>query len=187
MDCCIPGYSVLHYLPEFAQIHVYLTISSSAAPFSFRLLSFAASGFFPMTCLFISDGQSTGASASASVLPVNIQSWLPLGWTGLIFLQSKGVSRVFSSTTIWRHQFSRQEYWSGFPFPTPGDLSNPGIKPTPPALAGSLHHCTTWEAHIIGKTNKNSHYHSCHCNYYSLWRRKKLAIIRLIHLSYLHL
>ena len=80
MDCRIPGSSVFHYLPEFAQIHVYLTISSSAAPFSFCLLSFPASGFFPMTCLFTSGGQSTGASASVSVLPVNIQSWLLWDW-----------------------------------------------------------------------------------------------------------
>ena len=76
----------------------YLTISSPATPFSSCLQSFPASGSFPMSQLFTSGGQSIGASASASVLPMNIQSWFPLGLTGLI-LQSKGLSRVFGSTT----------------------------------------------------------------------------------------
>ena len=76
------------------------TISSSTAPFSFCLQSSPASRSFPVSWLFTSRGQSTGISASASVLPMNIQSWFPLGLTGLIFLQSKGLSRVFSSTTI---------------------------------------------------------------------------------------
>ena len=67
--------------------------------------SFPASGSFPMSQLFASGGQSSGASTSASVLPKNIQSWLPWGLTGLISLQPKGLSRVFSSTTIWKHQF----------------------------------------------------------------------------------
>ena len=79
------------------------TISSSAAPFSSCLRSFPASGSFPMRWLFLSGGQST--AASASVLPVNIRGWFPLGWTGLISLLSKGLSGVFSSTTIWKHQF----------------------------------------------------------------------------------
>ena len=78
----------------------YLTISSSATLFSFRLQSFQASRSFPMSRLFASGGQSIGASASASVLPMNIQGWLPLGFTGLISLLCKGLSRVFSSTTI---------------------------------------------------------------------------------------
>ena len=75
--------------------------------FPFLLLpqSLPASGSFPMNWLFSSCGQSIGASASASVLPMNIQGWFPLGWTGSISLQSKGLSRVFSSTTIWRYQF----------------------------------------------------------------------------------
>ena len=60
---------------------------------------------FPMSWLFTSGGQSIGASASAAVLPMNIQGWSPLGWTGLISLQSKGLSRVFSNATIWKHQF----------------------------------------------------------------------------------
>ena len=73
-------------------------ISSSVVPFSSRLQSFPASRFFPMSQFFTSGGQSIGVSAS--VLPMNIQDWLPLGLTGLIFLQSKGVSRVFSNTTV---------------------------------------------------------------------------------------
>ena len=82
----------------------YLIISSSVIPFS-CLQFFPASGSFPMNWLFVSSGQSTGASASASVLPMNIQGWFPLGLTGWISLLSKGLSRVFSSTTVWKHQF----------------------------------------------------------------------------------
>ena len=74
-------------------------------PFSLWLNSFAASGSFPLSWLFTSGGQSVGASASASVLPMNIQGWFPLGLTGLISLLSRGLSRVFSSTTIQKHQF----------------------------------------------------------------------------------
>ena len=81
------------------------TISSSVIPFSSRLQSFPASGSFQMSQLFASGGQSIGVSASTSVLPVNIQDWFPLGWTGWISLQSKGLSRVFSNTTVQKHQF----------------------------------------------------------------------------------
>ena len=80
----------------------YQTISSSVIPF-FCLQSFAESGSFLMSQIFASGGQSIGASASPSVFPMNIQGWLPLGLTGLISLQSKGLSRVFSSTTIQKH------------------------------------------------------------------------------------
>ena len=80
-------------------------ISSSVAPFSSCPESFPASRSFPMSWLFASGGQRIGASASASVLPKTIQSWFPLGLTGLISLQSRGSSRVFSNTTIWKHQF----------------------------------------------------------------------------------
>ena len=80
------------------------TISSSVAPFSSCLQCFSASRSFPMNQLFASGGQSIGSSTS-SVLPMNIQDWFPLGWTGLIFFQSKGLSRVFSSTTVWKYQF----------------------------------------------------------------------------------
>ena len=81
------------------------TISSSAVPFSSCLQSSPASGSLPMSRLFASGGQSIGASASASVLPMNIQGWFPLGWTAVIFLQSKGLSRVFSNITVQKHQF----------------------------------------------------------------------------------
>ena len=80
------------------------TISSSLIPFSSCLQSFPASGSFQMSQYFASDGQSIGVSASASVLPMNIQDWFPLGWTGWISLQSKGLSRVFSYTTVQKHQ-----------------------------------------------------------------------------------
>ena len=83
----------------------YLIISSSVTHFFFCLQSFPASGSFPMSQLFSLDGQSIGASVSASVLPMNIQGWFPLGLTGLISFLSKGLSSIFSSTTIWKHQF----------------------------------------------------------------------------------
>ena len=81
------------------------TISSSVVPFSSCLQSFPASGSFPVSLYFASGSQSIGASTSASVLPMYIQDWFPLGLTGLISLQSKGLSRVFSNTTAWKHQF----------------------------------------------------------------------------------
>ena len=79
-------------------------LSSSTVPFSSCLQSFPTSGSFPMSQLFTPHGQSVGASASASVLPMNIQDWFPLGWTGLISLLSKGLSRAFSNTTVQNHQ-----------------------------------------------------------------------------------
>ena len=81
------------------------TVSSSVVPFSSCLQSFPASGPFPMSQFFASGGQSIGVAASASVLPMHIQDWSPLGWIGLIFLQSKGLSRVFSNTAVQKHQF----------------------------------------------------------------------------------
>ena len=81
------------------------TISSFVVSFSSCLHSFPASGSFQMSQFFTSGGQSTGVSASASVLPVNIQDWFPLGWTSWISLQSKGLSRVFSNTTVQKHHF----------------------------------------------------------------------------------
>ena len=80
-------------------------ISSSVVPFSSCLQSFPALGSFLMSQFFASGGQNTGVSASASVLPRNIQDWFPLGWTSWISLQSKGLSRVFSHTTVQNHQF----------------------------------------------------------------------------------
>ena len=81
------------------------TISSSVIPFSSYLQSFPASGSFPMTQFFVSCGGSIEASASASVLPMNIHYWFPLGRTVWISLLSKGLSRVFSNTTAQKHQF----------------------------------------------------------------------------------
>ena len=82
-----------------------LTISSSAIPFSSCPQSFPESGSFQMSQLFASGGQSIGVSASTSVLPMNSQDWSPFEWTSWISLQSKGLSRVFSSTTVQKHQF----------------------------------------------------------------------------------
>ena len=81
------------------------TISSSVTPFYSCPLSFPASESFQMSQVFASDGQSIGISASTSVLPMNTQDWSALGWTGWISLQSKGLSRVFSNTTVQKHQF----------------------------------------------------------------------------------
>ena len=90
------------------------TISSSVVPFSSCFQSFPASGSFQMSQFFASDSQSIGASAWASVLPMIIQDWFPLGWTGWISLQSKGLSRVFSNTTVQKHQFFGTQFslWS---------------------------------------------------------------------------
>ena len=111
MDFSMPGFPVLHYLLEFAQTHVHC-VGNAIQPISFSVIlffsclqSFTASGPFPVSQIFASCGQSTGASASASVLPRNIQSWFPLGLTGLIYLPAKGLSRVFASTTVQKHQF----------------------------------------------------------------------------------
>ena len=81
------------------------TITSSIVPFSSHLQSFPASGFFPMSQFFTLGSQSIGISASTSVLPMNTQDWFPLGWIGWISLQSKGLSRVSSNTTVQKHQF----------------------------------------------------------------------------------
>ena len=90
------------------------TILSSVVPFSSCLQSSPESGSFLMTQFFASGGQSIGVLASASVLPMNIQDWFPLGLTSLVFLLSKGLSRVFSSTTVQKHQFfgAQPSLWS---------------------------------------------------------------------------
>ena len=104
------GFPVHHQLLGFTQTQCPLSqwchpaISSSVIPFSCPQ-SLPASGSFPMSQLFAWGGQSIGVSASASVLPMNNQDWSPLGWTGWISLQSKGLSRVFSNTTVQKHQF----------------------------------------------------------------------------------
>jgi len=90
------------------------TVSSSATPFSSCPQSCLASASFPMSWLFTSGGQRIGASASATVLPKDIQGWFPLGLTGLVFLLSRGLSRVFSSTIVQKHQFfgAQPSLWS---------------------------------------------------------------------------
>ena len=111
LDCSTPGFLVHHQLPELTQTHVhssqwcYPTISSSVIPFSSCLQSLPASRTFPESQLLASGGQSIGVPTSASVLPMNIQGWFPVGWTGLILLLSKGLSRAFSNTTVQKHQF----------------------------------------------------------------------------------
>ena len=119
MDCRTSGLPVHHQLPEFIQTHVHwvgdaIQPSHPVIPSSSCLQSFPASGSFPMSQFFTSGGQSIGVSASALVLPMNIQDWPPLGWTGWIFLQSKGLSSVFSNTTVQKHQFfsAQLSLWS---------------------------------------------------------------------------
>ena len=110
MNTGTPGIHVHHRLPEFTHScpsswWCHPAISSSVIPFSSFPPSFPASGSFPVSQLFASGGQSIGVSASASVLPMNTQDWSPLGWTGWISLPSKGLSTVFSNTTLQKHQF----------------------------------------------------------------------------------
>ena len=110
-DCSTPGFPVHHQLPEFTQTHVPRVCNtiqpsyplSSPSPPAFNLSQHQ--GLFQMTQFFTSGGPSIGASASTSVLPMNIQDWFPLGWTGWISLQFKGLSRIFSNTTVQKHQF----------------------------------------------------------------------------------
>ena len=119
MDCSTPGLPVHHKLPELVQVHVHW-VGDAIQPFhpvipvSSCLQSSPASESFPMSQFFTSGGQSIRVSASASVLPMNIQDWFPLGLTGWISLQSKGLSRVFSSTTVQKHQFfgTQVSLWS---------------------------------------------------------------------------
>ena len=112
MDCSMSGFPVLHHLLEFVQSCPFSqwchpTISFSVTPFSSCPQSFPASRSFLMSW------PTTGTSASASVLPMNIQGWFPLGWTGLVSLLSKGPSRVFSNTTVQKHQFfGAQPSWA---------------------------------------------------------------------------
>ena len=121
MDCSMPGFPVLYHLLELAQAQVHWchsTILSSVIPFSSCLQPFPTSESFPMSWLFPSGGQGTGASALALVLPVNIpmniQGWFPLGLTGLISLQFKRLPRVFYNTIVWKHQFfsTQPSLWS---------------------------------------------------------------------------
>ena len=111
MNRSTPGLPVHHQLPEFTQTHVHWVSDSIQpshplpTPFSSCLQSFPPSVSFLMSRLFVSGGQSIGVSATASVLPINIQDWFPLEGTDWISLQSKGLSTVFSNTTVQKHQF----------------------------------------------------------------------------------
>ena len=127
MDCSMPGLSVHHQLPRVYSNSCPLSrrcipTISSVVPFSSCLQSFPASGSFQICQFFPSGGQSIGVSASASVLPMNIQDWFPLGWTGWISLPSKGLSRVFFNTTVQKHQFfsTQLSLWSNSPYMTTG-------------------------------------------------------------------
>ena len=119
LDYNTPGFPVLQHLLELAQMRVHrggdaIQPLSSVIPFSSWLKSFPASGSFLQTQLFARGGQSIGASDTASVLPINIQDWFPLGLTHLISLQSNGLLRVFPNTTVQKHQFFRSQtsLWS---------------------------------------------------------------------------
>ena len=109
MDCSTPGLwslSISRILPKFMSIELVMPSTNlfSVVPFSFCLQSFPESGSFQMSQFFASGGQSIGALASASVLPMNVRGWFSLRLTGLISLQSKGLPRVFSRTTVQKHQ-----------------------------------------------------------------------------------
>ena len=124
MDCSMSGFPVHHQFWEFTQTHFHQVgdaikqFHPLSSPFSSCLQSFPTSRSFPMSQFFTSDGQSIGASASASasasVFPMNIDGWFPLGLTGLISLQSNGLSRVFSNTTVQKHRFfgTQLSLWS---------------------------------------------------------------------------
>ena len=119
MNCSMPGFPVLYYLLELAQTHVYwvsdaIQPSHPVTPFSSCSQSFPASGCFWVSWLLASWGQSIGASATASILPMNTQDWFPFGLTVLISLQSRGLSRVFSNITVQKHQFfgTQPSLWS---------------------------------------------------------------------------
>ena len=111
MNRSMPGLPVHRQLLEFIQTHIHWVGDAiqpshpSVIPFSSRLQSVPASRSFQMSQFFASDSQSIGVSASASVLSMSTQDWFPLGWAGWIPLQSKGLSRVFSNTTVQKHQF----------------------------------------------------------------------------------
>ena len=130
MDCTMPGLLVLHYLPEFAQSHVHW-FSDAIQPFyslspSSPALSLSHIRLFSMSWLFALRGQSIGISASTSVLPMNIQGWFPLRLTGLLSLLSKGLLRIFSSTTVRKHQFfsAQSSLWSNSSGSLPLQLGN---------------------------------------------------------------
>ena len=120
MDCSIASFPVHRQLPELPQTHVPWVSDAIQSchplpfPFSSCLQSFPASGSFPVSQFFTEGGQSIGVSALASVLPMNIQDWFPLGWKGWISLESKGLARVYSNTTVQKRQFfgTQLSLWS---------------------------------------------------------------------------
>ena len=121
MDCSTPGFPGLHISLNLLKLTSIESVMPSnylilCRPFSSCLQSFPVSGSFPMSQLFESGIQSIGASASAPVLPMNIQGWFLLGLTDLISLLSRGLSRVFFSTTVWKQQFfgAQPSLWSNF-------------------------------------------------------------------------
>ena len=181
MDYSIPGFLVLHYLSEIAQTHIHwvgdaIQRSHPLSPVSSCLQPFPASGSFPMSQLSASGGQSTGASASASVLPMNIQDWFPLGWTGWISLQSKRLSRVFSNHSS---KASILQCWTSFTV----QLSLPYM------TIGKTTALTTWTS--VGKVmsllfnmlsrlvitflprNKRLLFHNCSLHPQWFWSRKR--------------
>ena len=133
------------------------TISSSVVPFSYCLQSFPASGSFPMSQFFESGSQSIGASTSASVLLMNIQDWFPLGLMGLISLQSKRLSRVFSNTTVQKRPYGLQPDRLLCPWDLPGKNTGVGCHALLQHLAYILFIC------IINKAAMNIHVQPCVC------------------------
>ena len=132
------------------------TISSSVSSFS-HPQTLSALQSFPMSQFFVSGGQSIGTSASALDLPMNIQGWFPFGWSGLISLQSKGLSRVFSSTTVWQHQFFGVSFTKA-PIPFMGD---------PPSWLNHFPKAPPPNTSILGVsilTYESGGMHSVHCS-----------------------
>ena len=154
MECSTPDFPVHHQLPEVTQTHVHRVgdaIQPShplSSPFSSCLQSFPASGYFLRSQFFSSGGLSIGVSVSASVLPMNIQEiyWLPLGWTGWISLLSKGLPRVFSNTTVQKHQFVFSLLWK-----IPEYKSKENVVMNPPILSESPYTIPkTWRFLMLG-------------------------------------
>ena len=110
MDCSTPSFTLPHHLPKFAQVHVHcigdaIELSHPLMPSSPSSLNLSQHQGIFLSWLFASDGQNISVSASASVFPVNIQGWFPLGPTSLISVHSRGLLRLFSNTTVQKHQF----------------------------------------------------------------------------------
>ena len=152
MECSAPDFTVHHELPELTQTHVHRVgdaIQPShplSSPFSSSLQSFPASGSFLRSQFFSSGGLSIGVSVSALVLPMNIQGWFPLGWTGWVSLLSKGLSRVFSNTTVQKHQFVFSLLWKISEY-----KSKENVIMNPPILSESQYTIPkTWRFFMLG-------------------------------------